>query len=58
MSDLQRKVFDKIYRVGRDNLNTRFFMNFAKYFLIPESIEVEVHTVPHFKAPINASLEP
>ena len=46
-----------LYRVGRDNLYTRFFMNFAKYVLIPESVEVEVHTVPHFKAPINASLE-
>ena len=46
-----------MYRVGRDNLYTRFFMNFAKYFLIPESVEVEVHTVPHFKARINASLE-
>ena len=51
MSDLQGKVFDKIYRVGRDNLNTRFFMNFAKHFLMPES-------VPHFKAPINAKMEP
>ena len=33
-------------------------MNFAKYFLIPESVEVEVQTVPHFKAPINAKVEP
>ena len=47
-----------LYRVWRDDIYTRFFMNFAKYFLIPESVEVEVHTVPHFKAPINAKVEP
>ena len=47
-----------MYRVGRDNLYTRFFMNFAKYFLIPESVEVEVQTVSYFIAPINAKVEP
>ena len=46
------------YRAGGDNLYTHFFMNFAKYFLIPDSVEVEVQTVPHFKAPINAKVEP
>ena len=46
------------YRVWGNDIYTRFFMNFAKYFLIPESVEVEVHTVPHFKAPINAKVEP
>ena len=44
--------------MGRDNLNTCFFMNFAKYFLILESVEVEVQTVPHFKASVNATAGP
>ena len=44
--------------MGRYNQQTRFLMNFSKYFLIPESVEVEVQTVPHFKAPINAKVEP
>ena len=46
-----------VSRVGRDSINTRFFMNFAKYFLIPESGEVEVHTVSHFKAPVSRKRE-
>ena len=27
-------------------------------FIIPLPFEVKVHTVPHFKAPINAKVEP
>ena len=27
-------------------------------FIIPVPIEVEVHTVPHFKAPVNAKVGP
>ena len=41
--------------MGHDNLYTRFFMNFAKYIF---PVEVEVQTVPHFKVPINAKVEP
>ena len=26
--------------------------------MIPVPVEVEVHTVPHFKAPVNSKLEP
>ena len=26
--------------------------------MIPEPVEVEVHTVPHLKAPINVEVEP
>ena len=26
--------------------------------LIPVPVEVEIHTVPHFKAPVNNKLEP
>ena len=27
-------------------------------FIIPVPVEVEVHTVPHFKAPVNGKVDP
>ena len=27
-------------------------------FIIPVPVEVKVHTVPHFKAPVNGKVEP
>ena len=28
------------------------------YFIIPVPVEVEVYTLPHFKAPVNCKVEP
>ena len=33
-------------------------MFYFSLFIIPVPIEIEVHTVPHFKAPLNAKIEP
>ena len=42
-------------------LNNCFLLKFQGFnltFIIPVPVEVKLHTVPHFKAPINGKVEP
>ena len=40
------------------NTSVRIIFAHPLPFIIPVPFELEVHTVPHFKAPVNCKVEP